>query len=360
MVCVPQRSFFEWNSPLGGGRRAHHQQTGSSEDEKENRNWNPTEPTPRIEATGYQVLVVEVAIFLTLERVLSSSGRKMDHADAALDELCLSHNPLVSVTATNSITNDFDISAKFPSGFSLALLQRLQSSRAKFDAFIDSTICRVEDAGKENTKFVREKQNEIDTLLHTLHQLKLKRGVVAVIDDDDDESNTRGGGVAAQRRALEEARVRVEQNRSQLNQQIDSVKKQIDSLTQEKEKFEKEVNFVREKKRAVELQKDTRIEDLTKGVMLYKLLGLDFEKVDDDLWFRFTHLDPKDPLRQFSFALTMVNGDTYQVNGCNPDLPQDSVNVIVQQLNQSNNASTAITSFVRSMRRAFKKHYIEK
>lgn len=264
-----------------------------------------------------------------------------------------------TIAATNCFSNNFDISAKFPSGFSLALIQRLQSSRTKFDAFIDSTMCRVEGVGKENAKLVREKQNEIEKLIRTLNHVKLQRGVT-VKEAADDPSQKGDGGIAARRRALEETRAKLQQNMNQMNQQIYSAQKDLDALSQEKENFLKEVNAVREKKRAVELQKDTRIEDLTKGVMLYKLLGLDFEKIDEDLWFRFTHLDPREPFRQFSFALTMVNGDTYKVNKCDPDLPHHSVSEIVKTLNEANNAQTAIATFVRSMRRAFQLHYIKK
>lgn len=100
-----------------------------------------------------------------------------------------------------------------------------------------------------------------------------------------------------------------------------------------------EVNVVREQKKAVELQEETKIEDLTKGVMLYTRLGLDFERIKDDLWFRFTHLDPKDPLRKFSFSLIMINGDTYQVNAPNPELPKDAILAIVRQLNKASHGS---------------------
>ncbi len=283
----------------------------------------------------------------------------MEHAPAANGdcESCLGQSPLATTAPTNCFSHKFDICAKFPSGFSLTLIQRLQSSRTKIDAFIDSTMCRVEDVGKENAKLVREKQNEIETLVRTLNQVKLQRGVLIASEAEDDPSQKGDGGIAARRKALEETRGKLQQNINQMNQQIHSAQKDLGALSQEKEKCLKEVKVVREKKRAVELQKDTRIEDLTKGVMLYKLLGLDFEKIDEDLWFRFTHLDPRAPLRKFSFALTMVNGDTYKVNRCDPDLPQHSVSEIVQHLNEANNAQTAITTFVRSMRRAFQSHY---
>jgi hypothetical protein len=286
----------------------------------------------------------------------------MEHAPATNDdcEPCLGQSPLATIAPTNCFSHQFDISAKFPSGFSLTLIQRLQSSRTKIDAFIDSTMCRVDDVGKENAKLVREKQNEIEKLIRTLNQVKLQRGVLIATEAEDDPSLKGDGGIAARRKALEETRGKLQQSIHQMNQQIQSAQNDLGALLQEKEKCLKEVNVVREKKRAVELQKDTRIEDLTKGVMLYKLLGLDFEKKDDDLWFRFTHLDPREPLRQFSFALTMVNGDTYKVNRCDPDLPHHSVSEIVQQLNEANNAQTAIAAFVRSMRKAFQNHYTKK
>ena len=250
-------------------------------------------------------------------------------------------------TAGKSI--DFLIGDEFAPGFSSALSKRLQSSLTKFDAFINSTMSRVEDSCKENTKLVREKQGEIDSLQQVLRQIKMDRGVLG----------SANSGVAAQKASIEETQLKMELDKEKLNQQVESIQMEVDILSKEKENYQQKVNIVREQKKAIELQKETKIEDLTKGVMLYTRLGLDFERIKDDLWFRFTYLDPKDPLRQFSFSLTMTNNDTYQVNACEPELPKESILAIVRQLNSASHGScNAIPAFVRSMRREFKKHYV--
>ncbi|MFN9978435.1 MAG: hypothetical protein ACK53Y_00905 [bacterium] len=100
----------------------------------------------------------------------------MEHAPAVTDncEPCLAQSPLATIAPNNCFSRQFDISVKFPSGFSLTLIQQLQLSRTKIDAFIDTTMCRVEDAGKENAKLVPKKQNEIEKLICTLNQVKLQ------------------------------------------------------------------------------------------------------------------------------------------------------------------------------------------
>eukprot|EP00590_Aulacoseira_subarctica_P011206 CAMPEP_0172434978 /NCGR_PEP_ID=MMETSP1064-20121228/70926_1 /TAXON_ID=202472 /ORGANISM="Aulacoseira subarctica , Strain CCAP 1002/5" /LENGTH=55 /DNA_ID=CAMNT_0013183245 /DNA_START=877 /DNA_END=1044 /DNA_ORIENTATION=+ len=55
----------------------------------------------------------------------------------------------------------------------------------------------------------------------------------------------------------------------------------------------------------------------------------------------------------------MINGDTYQVNACDPELPKEAILAIVRQLNKTSHGScNAIPAFVRSMRGEFKKHYV--
>ena len=238
----------------------------------------------------------------------------------------------------------------FSPGFSSALLQRLQSSRTKLDAFIDSTIYRVEHACDDNLKLVEEKQREVCNLLHILHQVQSKRGVAesskAVTNDD--------GGVAAQRNKIQQKQSQMQCEMQHLSQEVESIQTQLVSISQEKQNYQKQAVEVLKKKQFVEQKKQTKIEDLTKGLVQYRLLGLDFENDGDCLWFKFTHLDPKDTYRTFSFALSMADGENYQVAQCNPSLPEEPVRVIVQQLNASNDD---IAALARSMRKEFKKHY---
>jgi hypothetical protein len=128
----------------------------------------------------------------------------MEHAPAANDdcEPCLGQSPLATIAPTNCFSHQFDISAKFPSGFSLTLIQRLQSSRTKIDAFIDTTMCRVEDSGKENAKLVPEKQNEVEKLIHNLNRVKRQRGVLMATEAEDDLTQKGDSGIAACHNAL--------------------------------------------------------------------------------------------------------------------------------------------------------------
>lgn len=57
-------------------------------------------------------------------------------------------------------------------------------------------------------------------------------------------------------------------------------------------KLQKEAQKIREK----------RLNDLTRGIRLYKFLGLEFEKAENDcMRFTFTQVDPSDPLKPFQF-----------------------------------------------------------
>ena len=47
-----------------------------------------------------------------------------------------------------------------------------------------------------------------------------------------------------------------------------------------------------------------QLDDLTKGVLMYKCLGLEFQRANNDqLQIRFTHVDPKDWEKEFVFRV---------------------------------------------------------
>lgn len=108
-------------------------------------------------------------------------------------------------------------------------------------------------------------------------------------------------------------------------------------------KLQKEAQKIREK----------RLNDLTRGIRLYKFLGLEFEKAENDcMRFTFTQVDPSDPLKPFQFLLLVDQNDLYRLVDSNPHLDSNITNTIVSQLNNDNN----ISYFVVNMRRAFQKY----
>ena len=90
---------------------------------------------------------------------------------------------------------------------------------------------------------------------------------------------------------------------------------------------------------------------LTTGALLYKKLGLRFERsggsVSSNLKLVFTMIDEKDPLREFAFVVRVDAEDKYHLVKCSPSLSQTTE--LVQLLNQTNDFS----AFVRRMRVLF-------
>ena len=90
--------------------------------------------------------------------------------------------------------------------------------------------------------------------------------------------------------------------------------------------------------------------DLTRGVLFYKRLGLDFERaLNDRLRLTFTKLDPAEPERPFSFCVHVDDDQIYHISGCEPALPMESVAPMLRKLNEVNNFG----AFVCGMRRCF-------
>jgi hypothetical protein len=132
---------------------------------------------------------------------------------------------------------------------------------------------------------------------------------------------------------------------------------------------------VREMKGKIEESKKTTVEDLTRGIVNYKYLGLDFEKAEGNRlryvstyvpsvlcaivlflknnlptsrsWssFTFTQLDAGEPSRAFSFQLYVTDDDIYQVDNCHPTIPASALSKMVDQLNKTDDLS----GFVRKM-----------
>lgn len=106
----------------------------------------------------------------------------------------------------------------------------------------------------------------------------------------------------------------------------------------------------RRNKENVELSKQTTIDDLTRGIVNYSYLALFFEKAQDEaLRFVFTHIDPSDPEKRYSFVLQTDDEDNYQIHECEPRLPTETTRRLLEELNEKEDMS----AFVRKTRQAF-------
>ena len=99
-----------------------------------------------------------------------------------------------------------------------------------------------------------------------------------------------------------------------------------------------------------------QLNELTRGVVMYKFLGLEFQRAEDDrLLIRFTNIDPAHWEREFCFRVSLGPDDNYHVDGCAPALPADTLTALLDQLNSPNVVDPMeFPGFVIEMRRAFK------
>jgi Chromosome segregation protein Spc25 len=134
---------------------------------------------------------------------------------------------------------------------------------------------------------------------------------------------------------------------------------------------------------SVTAAKDMTVQDLTRGILNYKYLGLDFQKAEPDRlrcvisnWticflprfsfvlpskivlfsnvcsFTFTQLDPNHPDHEYSFCLAATEDDLYSVVDCQPAQSQAVLDDLIVPLNETND----MMAFVRSMRHMFLQH----
>ncbi|CAN0037503.1 unnamed protein product [Phaeothamnion confervicola] len=103
-------------------------------------------------------------------------------------------------------------------------------------------------------------------------------------------------------------------------------------------------------------RKEQEINDLTRGVVFFKYLGLEFEHAgtggeDEEAFLRliFTQIDPEDPNRRFAFTVRVDASDAYHVANAAPPVPEEVVAPLLAELNATNDFS----GFVRAMRRFF-------
>jgi len=99
---------------------------------------------------------------------------------------------------------------------------------------------------------------------------------------------------------------------------------------------------------------EKRMTDLTHGLQLYSLLGLEFEKADGEcMKFIFSQIDPVEPSKQFYFLILVDDRNMYRLCGdTNPKLPLHCQSLCQQYLEDLNGGNN-IGLFVCQMRQLF-------
>lgn len=92
----------------------------------------------------------------------------------------------------------------------------------------------------------------------------------------------------------------------------------------------------------------TVFQELTRGVEMFRMLGLVFEHLPDErLRLVFTQIDAAAPEARYSFCVRVDEAGRYTVSDVQPAVP--GLDAKVQQLNASDN----FAQFALSMRQAF-------
>jgi glucan-binding YG repeat protein len=236
-------------------------------------------------------------------------------------------------------------------GFTSHLRESLLLSRSRVETWVEHEKAQA-DAVYERSKQTRAShQHRIDQALTNLLALQLEGGLAV----SETESTTKiEKNLAARKEELLREQEAVESEIASLAKKQAQRKAQLQELNGEREAEKAKVQGTRELKQRVQASKQTTLEDLTKGIVNYQYLGIDFQKAQDNhMKFYFTQLDPTQPKRQFSFLLQVDDvDDQYIVDVCDPPIPEHILNELLSDLN----ADDDMLPFVIGMRHAFKAH----
>lgn len=160
--------------------------------------------------------------------------------------------------------------------------------------------------------------------------------------------------VLAQRQQEQIMRMKEELRLMKLDEK-DRLPGQVDLLERELSEQQSLLSNRRSEATAARQAREEELNNLTRGVLFYKYLGLEFETLEEEagdgayLRLIFSQIDPIQPKRRFSFTVCVDDHDLYNVKGCDPALPQSLLDGYAIQLNRTNDFS----AFVCAMRRSF-------
>mmetsp|Transcript_16029 Transcript_16029/g.36076 ORF Transcript_16029/g.36076 Transcript_16029/m.36076 type:complete len:106 (-) Transcript_16029:385-702(-) len=97
------------------------------------------------------------------------------------------------------------------------------------------------------------------------------------------------------------------------------------------------------------------IDDLTRGLLQYKSLGLDFERVEAGrLRLKFTQIDRAAPSRKFSCTIHVNENNEYEIYDVSPPVDGAAFAVLRNELMQDNSDNReSFRRFIIGMRKEF-------
>ncbi|CAM9744531.1 unnamed protein product [Chrysoparadoxa australica] len=218
------------------------------------------------------------------------------------------------------------------------LREILQKTQTELDVWTKEQYCVLDGIGDAHYRQMQE----------------CARTVVAIRHNEADVQRQAQAGEELERshaKKLEEMRLQVEELLAKAHGPLPRLLKDL--------KERKEEHIVELESKRVEASnrhqlKEEELLSLTRGVIFYKALGLEFQRLDnggDGAFLRmiFTQIDPSDAERAYSFSLCVDTSDRYHVSESQPALPAAAISRMLSKLNHDNDLSY----FVRGMRRQF-------
>jgi len=252
-------------------------------------------------------------------------------------------------------------------GFTALLIDSISTSRAKFHKWAEFEKSKDDLRAESYRNSLIQEQSVIDSQAKELIDIQRERGMR--INNNKNDDNTLEGeeeivnndnsnnedNIASQKKSLEEKAFKLQTEILKLKTEQDNREKRVQEIALEESKQRIRANDASSLKKAAEESKKTTIDDLTRGVVNYKKLGLDFTQIgrDAQLQFFFTELNPIDPSRKFSFVLDVNDEEKYDIVDCDPNIDVKILVDILEELNRTDLAAD-MSMLVRRMRRAFK------
>lgn len=174
-------------------------------------------------------------------------------------------------------------------GFSSNLLETIRDSKSKITAWVDLEKAKADQAAAAYRKRLHEEQAAIDAKVTELRTVQLEVGMNK--NDDGNNGNRglkdHGDNLAIRKKALEEQTAKIQLEIMKLQTERNNRERRVQDIMLEESKQRMRAEEARALKKQAEEAKKTTVDDLTKGIVNYKYLGLDFEKTDEENELRY-------------------------------------------------------------------------
>ncbi|OEU09500.1 hypothetical protein FRACYDRAFT_142012, partial [Fragilariopsis cylindrus CCMP1102] len=234
-------------------------------------------------------------------------------------------------------------------GFTAPLIDSISTFKAKFQNWAECEKSKADLRAESYRNSLIQEQAVIDSKLIELIDIQQEMGTT---EKNDNSSNTVEGkeDITSRKKILEEKSAGVQIEILKLKTERDNRDKRVQDIALEESKQRIRANDASSLKRMAEESKKTTIDDLTRGIVSYKKLGLDFTQTGRDagLEFSFTQLDPVDPSRKFSFVFLVNDEEKYDIIECKPNIDDNVLADILEELNGTDREDMSM--LVRCMR----------